>query len=83
MTKRTVTDLKLLAIISDFIDEVGWAPSYKQISERSGLSSSSTVYNRICKFEDAGLIKRSPNVPRAIMLTQNGRDLVQGLTHAG
>ncbi|BDZ31255.1 winged helix-turn-helix transcriptional regulator [Lactiplantibacillus brownii] len=83
MAKQKVTDLKLLAIISDFIDEAGWAPSYKQISERSGLSSKSTVFDRLKRLEQAGLIKRQPNVPRALMLTETGCNAVKGLTHAG
>ncbi len=46
----------------------GYAPSVKEISTGTGLSSTSTVYNHLVMLEMLGKIEMKRNSPRAIKL---------------
>jgi repressor LexA len=60
---------RILEVIRDFTDEHGYPPSVREIGERVGLSSSSTVQAHLKTLEKRGMITRDPTKPRA--LTQN------------
>jgi len=62
---------RILEVIRDFTDERGYPPSVREIGERVGLSSSSTVQSHLKSLEKRGLIHRDPTKPRA--LTQSAR----------
>ena len=49
-----------------FTAERGYPPSVREIGERVGLSSSSTIHARLKALERRGLISRDPTKPRAM-----------------
>lgn len=54
--------------IKEFLMKKGYPPSVREIGEKVGLSSSSTVHSYLHMLEDDGKIHRDPTKPRAIEL---------------
>ncbi len=65
----TERQARILEVIRDFTDERGYPPSVREIGERVGLSSSSTVQSHLRSLEKRGLIHRDPTKPRALITT--------------
>jgi repressor LexA len=57
---------RILEVISEYAAEHGYPPSVREIGERVGLSSSSTVQSHLKTLERRGLITRDPTKPRAL-----------------
>ncbi len=58
---------RILDAIRAFTSERGYPPSVREIGERVGLSSSSTVQSHLKTLERRGLLKRDPTKPRALV----------------
>jgi repressor LexA len=58
---------KILDVIREFTSEMGYPPSVREIGERVGLSSSSTVQSHLKTLERRGLLRRDPTKPRALV----------------
>jgi repressor LexA len=56
----------ILRAITEFKAERGYPPSVREIGERVGLSSSSTIHAHLKALEKRGLISRDPTKPRAL-----------------
>jgi repressor LexA len=69
MAERAPTERqeRILEVIRDFTEERGYPPSVREIGERVGLSSSSTVQAHLKTLEKRGLIHRDPTKPRALI----------------
>ena len=69
MSDRAPTErqTRILEVIRDFTEERGYPPSVREIGERVGLSSSSTVQSHLKSLEKRGLIHRDPTKPRALV----------------
>jgi repressor LexA len=69
MVDRAPTErqARILEVIRDFTRERGYPPSVREIGERVGLSSSSTVQSHLKSLEKRGLIHRDPTKPRALV----------------
>lgn len=69
MIDRGTTDKQrqILAVIRAFTAEMGYPPSVREIGERVGLSSSSTVQSHLKTLERRGLLRRDPTKPRALV----------------
>ncbi|MGD0050877.1 MAG: transcriptional repressor LexA [Vulcanimicrobiaceae bacterium] len=69
MAERATTEKQqqILAVIRSFTAEQGYPPSVREIGERVGLSSSSTVQSHLKTLERRGLLKRDPTKPRALV----------------
>lgn len=65
-TGPTERQQRILEVISEYTAERGYPPSVREIGERVGLSSSSTVQSHLKTLERRGLISRDPAKPRAI-----------------
>jgi repressor LexA len=76
--KTTPRQQAILDVIKDFTREHGYPPSVREIGERVGLSSSSTVQCHLRTLEKKGLIKRDPTKPRALVSESDSvaRDVV-------
>jgi len=76
--KTTARQQAILSVIKDFTREHGYPPSVREIGERVGLSSSSTVQCHLRTLEKKGLIKRDPTKPRALVSESDSvaRDVV-------
>ncbi len=57
---------RILDVIRQFTVERGYPPSVREIGERVGLSSSSTIHAHLKALEKRGLISRDPTKPRAL-----------------
>ena len=57
---------RILEVIRAFTVEHGYPPSVREIGERVGLSSSSTIHAHLKALEARGLISRDPTKPRAL-----------------
>jgi repressor LexA len=57
---------RILEVIGAFTAEHGYPPSVREIGERVGLSSSSTIHAHLKALERRGLISRDPTKPRAL-----------------
>jgi repressor LexA len=53
----------------DYVDGHGYPPTVREIGERIGLASPSTVHAHLANLERAGFLKRDPTKPRALELT--------------
>ena len=69
MAERATTEKqqRILEVIREFTSERGYPPSVREIGERVGLSSSSTVQSHLKTLERRGLLKRDPTKPRALV----------------
>jgi repressor LexA len=63
----TERQTRILEVIRDFTEQRGYPPSVREIGERVGLSSSSTVQSHLKSLEKHGLIHRDPTKPRALV----------------
>jgi repressor LexA len=68
MTDKPATDRqrRILHAINELTAEQGYPPSVREIGERVGLSSSSTIHAHLKALEKRGLISRDPTKPRAM-----------------
>lgn len=57
---------QILSAITDFMDEHGFAPSFREIGVRVGLKSTSSVKHQLEILEDKGYLKTSRNKGRAM-----------------
>ena len=62
----TVRQRRVLEVIRTAIDDRGYPPSMREIGDRSGLSSPSSVAHQLKTLEAKGFIRRDPNRPRAL-----------------
>jgi repressor LexA len=65
-TGLTPRQQRVLTVIRDSIDRRGYPPSMREIGERVGLTSSSSVAHQLRVLEEKGFLKRDPNRPRAL-----------------
>ncbi|MGH7659436.1 MAG: transcriptional repressor LexA [Vulcanimicrobiaceae bacterium] len=69
---------RILDTIRAFTAERGYPPSVREIGERVGLSSSSTVQSHLKTLERRGLLKRDPTKPRALVTAGTEHDVERG-----
>ncbi|MCX6740723.1 MAG: transcriptional repressor LexA [Candidatus Parcubacteria bacterium] len=80
LTKR---QKEILDYINDFIEEYGYAPSYREIGQNFGLSSTATVCEHIQTLEAKGYLKTDHNEARSIEIIENEKASAVFLALAG
>jgi len=65
---------RVLNVIHDSISQRGYPPSMREIGERVGLTSSSSVAHQLRVLEEKGFLKRDPNRPRALSVYRPGEE---------
>jgi repressor LexA len=65
-TGLTPRQQRVLTVIRDSIELRGYPPSMREIGERVGLTSSSSVAHQLRVLEEKGFLKRDPHRPRAL-----------------
>jgi repressor LexA len=60
---------QILDFLTKYTDAHGYPPTVREIGEKVGLASPSTVHAHLANLERAGLIKRDPTKPRALELS--------------
>jgi repressor LexA len=58
----------------EYVDAHGYPPTVREIGERVGLASPSTVHAHLANLERAGYLRRDPTKPRALELLQHRRE---------
>jgi repressor LexA len=66
---------EILDLILQTVQERGYPPSVREIGEAVGLSSPSTVHSHLSALVKGGYLRRDPSKPRAIEVTDPGRDI--------
>lgn len=69
LTKRQASVLRTLI---DFQSERGFAPTVREICEREGLTSPSSVKYQLDQLEEKGYLCKDPRRPRTIEVTDKG-----------
>jgi repressor LexA len=62
----TPRQTRVLMVIRDSLEARGYPPSMREIGEKVGLTSSSSVAHQLRVLEEKGFLKRDPNRPRAL-----------------
>ncbi|MDR0487966.1 MAG: transcriptional repressor LexA [Propionibacteriaceae bacterium] len=62
----TLRQRRILEVIQTSISERGYPPTVREICERVGLNSPSSVAHQLRVLETRGFIRRDPNRPRAL-----------------
>jgi repressor LexA len=62
---------QVLDYIKTAVETRGYPPSVREIGDAVGLSSPSSVHAQLNSLVEAGMIKRDPTKPRAIMITDD------------
>lgn len=66
MKALSTKQVAILDYIKEQVSQKGYPPSIREIGERVGLASSSTVHGHLARLERKGYIRRDPTKPRAI-----------------
>src|SRR6476659_10130299 len=66
LTKR---QQEIWEFLVQYVDSHGYPPTVREIGERVGLASPSTVHAHLANLERAGYLRRDPTKPRALELT--------------
>ena len=57
---------RILEVIRDRVERLGYPPSVREIGEAVGLTSTSSVAHQLRALERKGYLRRDPNRPRAV-----------------
>lgn len=68
---------QVLDYIKETVHDRGYPPSVREIGEAVGLSSPSSVHAQLNSLVDAGMIKKDPAKPRAIMILDESHSLAE------
>jgi repressor LexA len=68
----TTRQREIYEFITEYVDGHGYPPTVREIGEKVGLASPSTVHAHLANLERAGYLRRDPTKPRALELV--GRD---------
>ncbi len=79
LTKR---QQQIWEFLVQYVDVHGYPPTVREIGEKVGLASPSTVHAHLANLERAGLIKRDPTKPRALELSGRAVRDQGGTAHA-
>ncbi len=71
MANLTKKQKEILDFVTQFIQTNEYAPSYREIAEYFGLSSTATVHEHIKSLEDKGLISSNKNAARSLEVIQH------------
>ena len=56
--------------ISNYINDMGYSPTVREIGKAVGLKSSSSVHSHLTQLEIEGRIETKPNSPRTIRIIE-------------
>jgi repressor LexA len=79
MTALTGRQQEIWDFLVEYVELHGYPPTVREIGERVGLASPSTVHAHLANLERAGYLRRDPTKPRALELTGLRRHDVQAV----
>lgn len=65
---------RILQVIKDAVETVGYPPSIRELARQAGLASTSSVSYQLKVLEEKGFLRRDPNRPRALVVTIPGAE---------
>ncbi|HWC83262.1 MAG TPA: transcriptional repressor LexA [Pseudonocardiaceae bacterium] len=71
----TARQRRVLEVIREWVERVGYPPSVREIGEAVGLTSTSSVAHQLRALERKGYLRRDPNRPRAVGVLPPDEDL--------
>ena len=71
MNRGSKSREKVYQFVKEYIAEHGYAPSVRDICDGTGLSSPSTVFAHLQSLDKAGLIRKTGNQPRSLVLVED------------
>jgi len=71
-TGLTPRQQRVLTVIRESLAARGYPPSMREIGQKVGLTSSSSVAHQLRTLEEKGYIRRDPNRPRALTVSSPG-----------
>lgn len=80
LTKR---QKQIIDFIQEFTEENGYAPSYREIGDHFGLSSTATVAEHVQSLQNKGYLKMDPNEARSIEIIDDEKAAAIFLSLAG
>jgi repressor LexA len=80
LTKR---QKEILDFINEFIEDKGYAPSYREIGDNFGLSSTATIAEHVQTLQNKGYLKIDHNEARSIEIIDNEKAEAIFLSLAG
>ena len=69
---------KILEVLEDFQENVGYPPSIREIGKEAGISSTSVVNYYLDQLEEMGYIERDRKVSRGMRLLKNAAGQLVG-----
>ncbi|MCC2593123.1 transcriptional repressor LexA [Tessaracoccus sp. OS52] len=60
---------RILQVIKEAVETVGYPPSIRELARQAGLASTSSVSYQLKVLEEKGFLRRDPNRPRALVVT--------------
>lgn len=63
----------VLRVVEEAVAVRGYPPSMREIGERAGLASTSSVAHQLASLERLGLLRRDPNRPRTYVPSRRGK----------
>ncbi len=73
---------RIVEVLDDFLNTLGYPPSIRELCERTGISSTSMVNRYLNQLEEWGVIERDGGISRGIRLLVNPAELGIGLANA-
>ena len=67
--KLTQNQRIVLDAITEFIDQNGYSPVYRELCEMTGKGSTNTMFKIVCALEQKGFVKTTPGKKRSIRLS--------------
>ena len=74
---------EIYEFVAEYVDGHGYPPTVREIGERVGLASPSTVHAHLANLERAGYLRRDPTKPRALELVGRERPAAEAVGEAG
>lgn len=73
MTTLTRTQRRVLAAIQEHLEQMGYAPSYRELQMAIGVNSASTITRAVDALAEKGFIARNPGRGRSIDVLRETR----------
>lgn len=68
--------LNILQFIYDSVEAHGYPPTVREICDSVGLVSTSTVHGHLARLEEKGYLFKDSSKPRALEITDKGREIL-------
>lgn len=73
--------LEVLCYIADYVEDVGYPPSRREISDAMGHASANSAKEILYRMQDRGFLLLTPGASRGIRLTATGKRYAKKCCH--